>query len=261
MPISNNLNNNNNIITIQNNSKEQNSNHKDKDKLKDKYNNPLSKNLKLEEELNSNFKYFNIIWYDPDDKKEYKYLEKCFKNVEFFGESSLNYIVNYFKKESISEWIVVTHGSKGEEFINKFQNFECIKSFFIFWKDVKSHEKWAKKYKKVGCITSKAEILCQNFIKINEGYIFPNFSYRIRIKNLSEIEEEILEFLDLNKLKHFKSMKPLIMTKDKIYSINKYNKFCIKLINYLKSSEFKEYWNEILSLENSLSPNTISIKF
>ena len=103
MPISNNLNNNNNnIITIQNNSKEQNSNHKDKDKLKDKYNNPLSKNLKLEEELNSNFKYFNIIWYDPDDKKEYKYLEKCFKNVEFFGESSLNYIVNYFKKESIS---------------------------------------------------------------------------------------------------------------------------------------------------------------
>ena len=113
----------------------------------------------------------------------------------------------------------------------------------------------------MGCITSKAEILCQNFIKINEGYIFPNFSYRIRIKNLSEIEEEILEFLDLNKLKHFKSMKPLIMTKDKIYSINKYNKFCIKLINYLKSSEFKEYWNEILSLENSLSPNTISIKF
>ena len=32
--------------------------------------------------------------------------------------------------------------------------------------------------------------------------------------------EEILEFLDLNKLKHFKSMKPLIMSKDKIYSIN-----------------------------------------
>ena len=48
--------------------------------------------------------------------------------------------------------------------------------------------------------------------------------------------------------------------------LNKNNNMNINIYALARNEEklqrvFKEYWNEILSLENSLSPNTISIKF
>ena len=175
---------NNNAITIDINSKDNNNynilqkQNNSKNKNFDTGNNKASTNsLNIEKELISNFKYFNVFWYNANKNKDFDYLKKYFQNVEIHEESELNSAYNFFKRESISEWIAVTPGSKGEKFINKLQDFDCIKSFFIFCKDVKSHEKWAKKYKKVGCITSKAEILCQKFVEMNKEYIIPNFIY------------------------------------------------------------------------------------
>ena len=68
-------------------------------------------------------------------------------------------MINYFKTESISEWIVITPGSKGKDLIEKLEKFDCIRSFFIYCYDIKLYESWAKNIKKVGCLTISPEIL------------------------------------------------------------------------------------------------------
>ena len=94
-----------------------------------------------------------------------------------------------FTNEFVSKWIVVTPDSKGEELLKNLKDFECIKAFFIFCKDEKFNVKWAKKIKKVVCITSKPEILCQKFIEFNKTFAFPNFNYQIK-ENISPPENE-----------------------------------------------------------------------
>ena len=211
-------------------------------------NKTLANCLNIEKELISNFKYFNVFWYDPNKTKDFDYLKNYFKNVEVREESELNSAYNFFKKESISEWIVVTPGSKGEELINKLKDFDCIKSFFIFCMDVKSHERWAKKIKKVGCITSKAELLCQKFVEINKEYIFPNFNYQ-RKKNNNNLK--MIENFTNNSELLFLSPKIKSMHDAKIIERNKYNKFCMKLLNYLNRKDLEKYLNDIFSSENN----------
>ena len=133
---------------------------------------------KYEEELSSNFTYFNVYWYNTNDTNDCEHFEKCFKNVKFFRGNNINTIINIFKEESTSEWIVVISGSKGKESLEKLEKFDCIKSFFIYYNDIKLNELWVKNNKKVGCITSSLEILCKKFIEINENYIIPNFNYK-----------------------------------------------------------------------------------
>ena len=89
-------------------------------------NKTLANCLNIEKELISNFKYFNVFWYGPNKTKDFDYLKNYFKNVEVREESELNSAYNFFKKESISEWIVVTPGSKGEELINKLKDFLIV---------------------------------------------------------------------------------------------------------------------------------------
>ena len=145
--------------------------------------NTFPNETKYKEELNSNFKYFNVYWYDPNKTNDFYCFKKYFKNVEFYKGYNLVSTIDFFKKISISEWIVVTPGSKGEELILNLENFECIKSFFIYCKNVEFHKKWANKIKKVGCLTSNPEILCQKFIEINKNYIIPNFNYQCKTNN------------------------------------------------------------------------------
>ena len=47
----------------------------------------------------------------------------------------------------------------------------------------KFHETWAKKYKKVGCITSDAKIICKKLIDLNQNYIIPKFKYESKANN------------------------------------------------------------------------------
>ena len=153
----------------------------------------------------------------------------------------INEIINFFKAESISEWIVVTSGSKGKELIEKLEKFDCIKSFFIYCYDVKFNEIWAKNIKKVGCITSSPEILCKKFIEINENYIIPNFNYKCSANNYVNLNEENPE-----EIFNINSIYLKILIENNILKKNKYNNFCLKLINYLNGDESKKNLNEEL---------------
>ena len=189
-----------------------------------------------EKELNLNFKYFNVFWYDPNNTNDFEYFEKCFENVQFCKNNDLNSSIDFFKKESIYEWIVITPGSKGKELISNLGNFECIKSFFIFCRNPDFH-KWANNMKKVGCITSDPKILCQKFIDLNKNYIFPNFNFRSKTYNA--YNDTILN-LDNNNLEDnfdikSSSVKFLVKSKNKLK--NKYNILCVKLLNYLNGNE------------------------
>ena len=107
---------------------------------------------------------------------------------------------------------------------------------------------WAKNIKKVGCITSSPEILCKKFFEINENYIIPNFNYKCNSNNYTNLnlnEENPEEILNINSI----YLKFLI--ENNIMKKNKYNNFCIKLINYLNSDEVKKNLNEELEGGNS----------
>ena len=83
-------------------------------------NNNFPEGTIYEKELIENFKYFNIFWYDPNNSNDFAYFKKCFQNVLFMKATNLESVINFFKKESSSEeWIIITPGSKGEEFIKK----------------------------------------------------------------------------------------------------------------------------------------------
>ena len=196
------------------------------------YNNIFPSNTNYEKELNSNFKYFNVFWYDPNKTNDFIPFIKCFENVQFYKDDDLTSTINFFKKESVYEWIVITPGSQGKDLISNLENYICINSFFIYCRNPSYHN-WAKNIKKVGCITSNPKILCEKLIEINKKYIIPNFNYKAKTNNdtinYNKNDSE-------NKIS-FKSslLKQLIDNKNKIK--NKYNIFCIKLLHYLNTNE------------------------
>ena len=183
------------------------------------------RDTKYEEELNLNFKYFNVFWYDPNKTKECDKYTKCFENVQFQIEDDLFSAINFFKSQTIVEWIVVTPGSQGEELILNLGNFNCIKSFFIYCRNTKYHE-WANKTKKVGCLTSDPVVLCQKFIELNKNYIIPEFNYETKDDIFSLSEDLVKKNSPLKKLIEINN-----------FERNKYNIFCIKMLNYLNSDE------------------------
>ena len=63
-------------------------------------NNNFPEGTIYEKELNSNFKYFNIFWYDPNKSNDFDCFKKCFENVQFYKAYDLQQILNFFKKES-----------------------------------------------------------------------------------------------------------------------------------------------------------------
>ena len=216
---------------------------------KDKnYNNNFPRGTKYEEELNSNFKYYNVFWYDTNKTNDFELFKKCFENVQFYKGYDLYSTINFFKKESLSEWIVITSGSLGEELILNIGNFKCIKSFFIYCMNTKYHEKWANQIKKVGCLTSDPEILCQKFIEFNKNYIIPNFNYKSKenndiLLNLNKKSSEDLALINI-------PLKLIIDYKNR--SKNKYNNLCIKIINYLNGDEIENDFKEALTNEGHL---------
>ena len=191
--------------------------------------NTFPKGTNYEKELNTNFKYFNVFWYDPKKSNDFELFINCFKNVQFYKSDNFYSSINFFKKESIFEWIVVTPGSLGKELILNLENFQCIKAFFIYCQNPEIHE-WAKKIKKVKCLTSDPEVLCKKFIELNKTYFCPNFNY---IKK--EDKDNSLHINEINSEYSFHSnsilKNPLIRNMNKIR--NKYNNLCIHILNYL----------------------------
>ena len=212
------------------------SNEQNKPKGVIKANNIFPRGSEYEKELNTNFQYFNVFWYDQNKTNDFYLFKKCFENVQFYKAHDLNSIINFFKKESISEWIVVSSGSKGKELIQNLENINCIKSFFIYCQNTKLHESWAKNIKKVGCITSDPEILCQKFIEFNDSYCIPHFNYKSKTNNMEipSIENKIFSenLLGSSSI----TLKHLIDAKKR--SKEKYNNLCIKVIHLLDGDEF-----------------------
>ena len=198
-----------------------------------KINNTFPIGTTYEKELNTNFKYFNVFWYNPNISNDIDLdlFKKCFENVQFFKGNDLMSIINFFKKESIYEWIVVTPGFQGEELIKNLENFECIKSFFVYCGNPNYHQ-WVNKRKKVGCITSDPKVLCQKLIELNKSYIIPNFNYKIIANNNIILNSN----KDNNPKGIFNSSLKLVI-ESKNRAKNKYNIFCVKLLNYLKEKE------------------------
>jgi len=187
-----------------------------------------------EKELNSNFKYFNVFWYDPNKTNDFVSYIKCFENVEFYKGDTLISIIDFFKLNSISEWIVISPGSQGKELISNLENFQCIKTFFIYCRNPNYH-KWANNIKKVGCITSDPKILCEKFIEINKSYVMPNFNYSTKEnKNIILLNNEKNNSKDINEFKSL-LIKEIIESKNKLK--NKLNVFYMKCLHYLNSNE------------------------
>ena len=182
---------------------------------KDKNNNIFPQGTEYEKELNSNFKYFNVFWYNPNKTHEFDAFKKCFDNVQF---------------------------SKGYNLYSTINKFECIKSFFVFCKNTEYH-KWAKKNKKVGCLTSDPEILCQKLIEINKNYIIPKFNYNRKEDNVNILKSNEL-ILNSSALKlAFEAKKKLI---------NKYNNICVKSLNYFNSNVIQNDFRDALADNGSI---------
>ena len=203
-----------------------------------------------EKELNSNFKYFNIFWYNPHKTNDCLNFKKCFENVCFYVDSDLYAIINFFKRKYISEWIIITPGSKSEELISNLKNIQCVKSFFLYRNNTKFHEHLAYEIKKIGCVTSDPQILCQKLIEINKNYIIPNFNYQQSIDNYIISDKNDLHF---KKKIEFKSevIKSLIKIKNK--ENNYYNNLCIKLINHTDGDEIEKDFMKSAEVEDASS--------
>ena len=212
------------------------SNEQNKLKREIKANNIFPRGSEYEKELNSNFKYFNVFWYDENKTNDFNLFKKCFENVQFYKAHNLNSIIDFFKKESISEWIVITNGSKGKELIQNLEKNNCIKSFFIYCQNTELHKSWAKNIKKVGCITSNPEILCQKFIEFNNSYYFPNFNYKSKKNNFDIHSIENKKFSENIFASRSMTLKHLFEYKESLKE--KYNNLCIKMIHYLDDEEF-----------------------
>jgi len=107
-----------------------NQNSPQKIEIKESNNFPLDS--KYEKELNSNFKYFNVFWFDPDKTNDYNLFEKCFENVQFLQAHDINSVINFFEKETILEWIIISNGTQIKELVQNLENNNCIKSVFIY---------------------------------------------------------------------------------------------------------------------------------
>ena len=151
-----------------------------------------------------------MFWYNPNKTYEFDCLEKCFENVEFCKGYNLISAINFFKNQSISEWIVVSPGSMGEELILNLENFQCIKTFFIYCWNTELHG-WTNKRKKIGCVTSNPEILYQKFIELNKDYIISKFNYTSR-ENDEIYPKKLLDINSsfLKKIKKEKNIKKMI---------------------------------------------------
>ena len=202
-----------------------------------------------EKELNSNFKYFDVFWYNPNKANDFNCFKKCFENVRFHIGYSLESALKFFQKESLFEWIVITPGSKGEELIKNLEQYECIKSFYIYCWNTELHEKWAKNRKKIGCLTSNPEILCQKLIELNKPYLVPSFIYKDENKN-----DVLLNFQVMNSKNKFamnsikREIEDLKEVKNKI--LKKYDNFCIKSLDYLNGKECEKDFKEPVNDEN-----------
>ena len=200
-----------------------------------------------EKELNSNFKYFNIFWYDPMNSNDLFNFVKCFENVQFYKGYGLEATLSFFEKESSSEWIVITSSYKREELLKNLEKFECIKSFFIYCPNPEFHEKWAKKIKKVGCITSNPEVLCEKLIEINKKYLIPDFKYKNGIKKNILFD---LRIVSQNKFA-MKSVNRQIEEAKRLEERNLYSKFCIKSLQYLSGDNYEKDFKEPVEDENT----------
>ena len=198
---------------------------------------------KYEEELNSNFKYFDIFWYNPNKSNDFNRFKKCFENVQFYVGYSLESTLKFFKKESSYDWIVITPGSKGEELIRNLEQCECIKSFFIYCWNTQIHETWARNRKKIGCLTSKPKILCQKLIELNKPYLIPNFKYKDENQNDILLNFKVIDSKNkfaINSVK--REIEDLKALKKKL--LKKYDKFCIKSLYYLSGNEYENDFQE-----------------
>ena len=238
----------NNINTTKNNNTNQNfSDQKNNDDLYFNYNPPIDikkeydastynfpRYTEYEKELNSNFKYFNVFWYDPNKTNDFVSYIKCFENVEFYKGDTLKSIIDFFKVNSISDWIVISPGFQGKEIISNLENFQCIKTFFIYCRNPNYH-KWANNIKKVGCITSDPKILCEKLIEINKSYIMPNFNYSTKEnKNIILLNNEKNNSKDIIEFKS-SFVKEIIESKNILKK--KLNVFYMKCLHYLNSNE------------------------
>ena len=140
--------------------------------------------------MNSNFKYFNILWYNPKRSDDFNNYKKCFENVEFYRAYDLEAILKLFKEETIYEWIIITPESKGDELIQNLEEKQCIKAFFFYNWNTELHKQLEKKTKKMQNIASNPEILCQKLIELNKEYLIQDFNYN----NKNEIKSQCSEF-------------------------------------------------------------------
>ena len=209
------------------------------------------KNTSYEKELMTNFKYFNIFWYDPDKTNDFDFFKNCFINIRLVKGINLESALNFFKSKLFSdEWIVITPGEKGKELIKNLEQNQFIYAFLIYCKNIEYHEKWAKNIQKVKCATSNPEILCKKLIELNQDYLFPNFNYGENITKRKNNEDYIF-FWNLKKLtseNKFALNSVIREIKNAANNINKseniFSKFCIKSLNYLNCEncikDFKE---------------------
>ena len=208
--------------------------------------NSFPKGTNYEKDLNSNFRYFNIFWYDPNKSNDFDNFKKCFENVQFYKGYDLNSTIKFFKNEFISEWIVITPGVTAVELIKNLDKVKCIKSFFIYCNNPKLYESWTKNIKKVECLISNPEDLCKKLIEINKEYLIPNFNYEKKKNN------EIIPNLnsDYNFIVKSSILKEEIKEKNIIKNI--YNNLCIKYIKYLCSNDIIKDFKETDVQNNSI---------
>ena len=212
--------------------------------------NTFPKGTKYEKELSSKFRYFDVFWYNPNQTNDFDNFRKCFERVRYHIHHELETVKKFFMNESLTKWIVITPGSKGEELIRNLENFECIKAFFVFCGNIKFHENWTKKVKKVVCLTSNPEILCQKLIEFNKNFAFPNFIYKSK-ENISS---------NTNEIKYEKLFDLFSLQSKKIIDIKKqanikYLNFCKNSIEYLNSEKFEEEhgFESLMPLINNLT--------
>ena len=124
------------------------------------------------------------------------------------------------------------------------------KRFFIFCGNEKLHENWAKKYKKVVCITSSPEILCQKCIEFDN-----KFAFQIKGNISSNVDAILYEKLIDTYYKYSK-----LLFFDKKKEKIKYGHFCAKSLEYLNSDDFNEDFEEDEN-ENSEENNSPLIAF
>ena len=214
-----------------------------------------SLNTKEEKELQYNFKYFNVFWFDPNNTKDFDYFKKSFQKVKFCKGTELEKVIEFFNKESsIEEWILILPGSKCEELISKLKEKNNIKGFFIFCFKPELYKDLSKKFEKIKCITNNPRFLAKKIIEINKDYLIPIFKYDDTEKKIKYNYELNLENLE-SKNKY--ALKSFLREKNDLYNAirkdaNKYNLVCIKILKYLKEEKAFSDFEESIKDENAM---------